>query len=293
MTTTSIPLQLREVSLVAEAAGSPEAPPVVLLHGGGQTRHAWHWAVTELAQEGFYALAYDMRGHGDSTWAPDGDYSLDRLGDDIAGIVDALPRPAALVGASIGGASALLAVAERDIDVTALVLVDVATRFLPSGADQINGFMTAHPDGFASLEEASAVISAYRPGRPPPSDLSGLRKNLRLGSDGRWRWHWDPQFMFGEHKPSASQHTDRLDRAVVRLGERGVPILLVRGARSELVAPEAVDYFMTLAPHTRHVDVAEAGHMVAGDRNDKFSDAVITFLKEAVPGDRRSRRTAQ
>ena len=72
MTTTSIPLQLREVSLVAEAAGSPEAPPVVLLHGGGQTRHAWHWAVTELAQEGFYALAYDMRGHGDSTWAPTG-----------------------------------------------------------------------------------------------------------------------------------------------------------------------------------------------------------------------------
>jgi len=76
---------------------------------------------------------------------PTGTNSLDRLGDDIAGIVDALPRPAALVGASIGGASALLAVAERDIDVTALVLVDVATRFLPSGADQINGFHDGPP----------------------------------------------------------------------------------------------------------------------------------------------------
>ena len=281
-TMTSDLFDLGDVRLVAEAAGSPGDPPVILLHGGGQTRHAWHRAVTEMGSRGFHATAIDMRGHGDSSWAPDGNYSLDRLGDDIEAILGVFARPAALVGASIGGLSALLAIAERNIEVTALVLVDVATRFLSRGADQIAGFMTANPDGFASLEEASAVIAAYLPDRPPPSDISGLQKNLRQGSDGRWRWHWDPQFMFGPHQPRASEHTDRLDQAVLRLGDRGVPILLIRGARSELVAPEAVEYFMTLAPQTRHIDVADAGHMVAGDRNDQFGEHVISFLQQAL-----------
>jgi pimeloyl-ACP methyl ester carboxylesterase len=171
-------------------------------------------------------------------------------------------------------------------------LVDIATRFLDRGANQINGFMTANPDGFATLEEAAEVIASYLPERPAPSNLSGLRKNLRQGSDGRWRWHWDPQFMFGEHKPSASEHTDRLDRAVKELGGREVPILLIRGERSELIAPEAIEHFKKLAPHTRHIDVAEAGHMVAGDRNDKFSEAVISFLNEVVLGEQRHRSSS-
>jgi len=280
--TTTLPFDIGQLRLVAEAAGSPEDPPVVLLHGGGQTRHAWRWAVVELAKNGFYALAYDMRGHGDSAWASDGNYSLDRLCDDVGGILASLDRPAALVGASVGGATALLTAAERNVDITALVLVDIATRFAPRGANQISGFMTAYPEGFSSLEEASGVIAAYLPERPPRRDLSGLRKNLRLGSDGRWRWHWDPKFMFGEHQPRVSLQTERLDRSVVGLGDRGVPILLVRGERSELILPEAIDHFKSLAPAARHVDVSGAGHMVAGDQNDKFGEAIISFLRETV-----------
>jgi len=97
------------------------------------------------------------------------------------------------------------------------------------------------------------VISAYLPGRPRPATSPVSARICDWDRMDAGAGTGILSFMFGEHKPSASQHTDRLDRAVVRLGERGVPILLVRGARSELVAPEAVDYFMTLAPHTRHV----------------------------------------
>lgn len=269
--------------LAADVGGPEDGPPVVLLHGGGQTRHSWAGTWQTLADAGWRSISLDLRGHGDSGWAPEGDYSLDAFAGDVSSIARSLPSPPVLVGASLGGLSALVAVAEsdqQDETARALVLVDVAHRIETQGRDRIGAFMTAHLDGFASLEEAADVIAAYNPNRPRPTDLRGLAKNLRQRPDGRWVWHWDPAFVqgkFGSADETRSSVIDpeRLERAVDTLR---IPTLLVRGRSSDLLSEEGVRDFLDRVPHAEFSDVAGAGHMVAGDRNEIFNQAILEFL---------------
>jgi pimeloyl-ACP methyl ester carboxylesterase len=272
------------LTLVGDVGGPVDGPTVVLLHGGGQTRHSWHGTWKVLVAAGWRAWSFDLRGHGDSDWAPDGDYSLDAFAGDVKALAAALARPPVLVGASLGGLASLVAVAEsprQEDTARALVLVDVAHRMEDSGRDRIGAFMTGNLDGFASLEEAAAVIGAYNPHRPPPTDLSGLAKNLRQRADGRWVWHWDPNFVqgkFGSADETRSSVVDphRLGAAVDLLE---IPTLLVRGRSSDLLSEEGAQEFLTRVPHAEFADVAGAGHMVAGDRNEVFNRAILDFLE--------------
>jgi len=263
------------IVLVGEAHGDPTAPPVVMLHGGGQTRYAWGGTAAALAAAGRHVVNMDLRGHGDSGWAPDGDYTLEAFVRDLIVVARELPHPPALVGASLGGLASLLTAGEFAPElVSALVLVDIAPRMDPVGVERIISFMKGNPDGFATLEEAADAIASYMPHRPRPRDVSGLQKNLRLGADGRWRWHWDPRFMSGERGPRA-RDPERLERAAQKLR---IPVLLVRGRMSDIVSEEGARAFLATVPHAEFVDVSDAGHMVAGDRNDVFTDAVVRFL---------------
>ncbi len=272
------------VVLAGASFGDPSGAPVLLLHGGGQTRHAWDETARALAAVGRHVLAFDLRGHGDSPWSPHGDYTLDAFAEEGRALARSCASKPAIVGASLGGISAMVAEAESEDGVaSALVLVDIATRLEPEGVAKIVGFMRAHPDGFASLEDAADAIAAYLPDRPRPSDPSGLAKNLRQGADGRLRWHWDPAFL-GDRRPHASRAADRLDAAARALR---VPTLLVRGRKSDLLSEEGVQHFLGLVPHARFVDVAGAGHMVAGDRNDAFTAAILPFLD--APAEERGR----
>ncbi|MBI3257246.1 MAG: alpha/beta hydrolase [Actinobacteria bacterium] len=273
------------VTLTADAYGDKDAPPVVLLHGGGQTRHAWGGTAARLAAAGFQALTLDLRGHGESDWAPDGDYSMDAFMADLLAVAASFETPPSVAGASMGGMTALLAAGEQsgtDVAISSLILVDVAPTLEPEGVLRILEFMTAMPDGFSSLEEVADLVSGYMPHRPRPKDLNGLRKNLRLGEDGRYRWHWDPAFLSPErHASNADRPTRLLDAAHTLT----IPTLLVRGRMSDVVSEEGVAEFLAAAPHAEFVDVADAGHMVAGDRNDVFTDAVVTFLEQHAPAD--------
>jgi non-heme chloroperoxidase len=269
------------ITLAADVEGDPSSPPAVLLHGGGQTRHAWGTTLTALSQHGWYAHTVDLRGHGDSQWAPDGNYAMDAFAADVVAVADSFSRPPALVGASLGGLASLVAIGESDHPIaSALVLVDVAPRIERDGVARIGDFMTGNLDGFESLEEVADVIAAYNPHRPRPKDLSGLKKNLRQRADGRWAWHWDPRFVsgrFGSPDETRSSLTDpaRLQQAARALT---LPVLLVRGRMSDLLSEEGAQELLELVPHAELVDVAGAGHMVAGDRNDLFNDAVVSFL---------------
>lgn len=267
------------VTIAGDEWGDPDGPLVVLLHGGGQTRHAWKGAGEHLAAAGYHAVAFDARGHGDSSWAPDGDYVQQAMVDDLVAVLDQLGgRRPVLVGASMGGGVALSAIGEDHVDATALVLVDIAPRIEPEGVAKIRGFMFGNPDGFASLDEVADAIAAYQPHRSRPTNLDGLAKNVRLGPDGRYRWHWDPRFMQDKRDLAARQaHQEACARRVT------VPTLLVRGGLSDIVSEEGAREFLELCPHAEYVNVAEASHMVAGDRNDVFADAVIEFLLRVVP----------
>lgn len=267
------------VTIAGDAWGDPGGPLVLLQHGGGQTRHAWKGAGQALGAAGYRAVAFDARGHGDSDWAPDGRYGQDVMIEDLRCVIAALGGgPAVLVGASMGGATSLAAAGEGQVPAQALVLVDIAPRVEADGVGRIQAFMTRNPDGFGSLQEVAEAIATYQPHRTRPRSLDGLGKNVRLGPDGRYRWHWDPRFRAA--RPAPGERRDRLEEAARRLV---LPTLLVRGGLSDLLSEEGAQAFLALCPHSEYVNVAGAAHMVAGDRNDIFAGAVIDFLSRRVP----------
>lgn len=267
------------VTIAADSWGEPTRPTVLLQHGGGQTRHAWKGTGEALARAGYRAVAFDLRGHGDSGWAPDGLYTTDVLLADLATVVDAVGSThPVLVGASMGGGASLAAVGEGHVDASALVLVDFAPRMDPDGVDRVQAFMDERPHGFASLEEVADAVAAYRPGNRRPANVAGLRKNVRLGDDGKYHWHWDPSLLTGH--PDLPEREARFDACAARLT---CPALLVRGAMSDVLTEEGARSFLARCRHAEYVNVRGASHMVAGDRNDRFTAAVIHFLLRTVP----------
>lgn len=270
--------------LTADVGGPAGGPPVVLLHGGGQTRHSWAGTWRVLADSGWRAWSFDLRGHGDSDWSLDGDYSLEAFAGDVQAIAMSLPTPPVLIGASLGGIASMVAITDAPVqeDVArALVMVDVSNRVEEAGRERIGAFMTDHVnDGFASLDDAADAIAAFNPHRPRPRDLSGLAKNLRQRSDGRWYWHWDPAFVQGKFGSPDETRSSLVDAA--RLGQAAdairVPTLLVRGRQSDILSVEGAQEFLTRVPHAEFADVAGAGHMVAGDRNEVFNAAILDFV---------------
>ncbi|MFT5269980.1 MAG: pimeloyl-ACP methyl ester carboxylesterase [Acidimicrobiales bacterium] len=267
------------VTIRGDAWGDPDGRVVILQHGGGQTRHAWRGAGETLGDAGYYAIAMDSRGHGDSDWSEDASYEPEMNVQDLLAVVESIgAEQPILVGASMGGSTSLLAVGTGRLDAAALVLVDIAPRIEPEGSKKIKAFMDQKPDGFDSLEEVAAAIANYQPHRKRPRNLDGLAKNIRLGSDGRYHWHWDPRrrnrnWDMNEHRQHLEAAADNLD----------LPVLLVRGGLSDVLSEDGAQAFLTQCPHAEYVNVTGAAHMVAGDRNDVFSGSVVDFLHRVVP----------
>ena len=268
------------VILRGDAYGPEDGRGVLLLHGGGQTRHAWGGAAKALAARGWRAVALDQRGHGESDWPPDNFYAIDHFAADMRQISQTFSAPPVAVGASLGGLASLLGcgeVGDPEAIASAVVLVDITPTVERAGVDRILNFMRARMnDGFADLDEVADYVASYLPDRPRPKSTAGLAKNLRLREDGRWYWHWDPGFMTDTDVRMDDRDPERTKAATRRLT---MPSLLVRGAKSDLVTPETAQEFVELAPKGQFVDVASAGHMVAGDQNDVFIDAVTGFLE--------------
>jgi non-heme chloroperoxidase len=269
------------IPLTADVWGDDDDWPVLLLHGGGQTRHAWGHTGQALAESGWRAICLDLRGHGDSGWARNGDYSFTSFAADCIAVCDQLERPPVLVGASLGGVSAILAEGNSDRVVSSgLVIVDITHRSNPDGIQRIKNFMISGLGGFATLEEAARAIADYTPHRSRSINPAGLRKVLRQAADGRWHWHWDPRFMAGKRTEVPGADFQALFEAA--LANIRVPTLLVRGKLSDVVTEEGVRDFLAKVPQAKLVDVTDAAHMVAGDRNDIFSNAVIEFLEQDI-----------
>jgi len=266
------------LKIAADVWGSNNKKLVILLHGGGQTRHAWGETGKKLAEAGYHAVALDLRGHGDSEWHPDGDYTIKAYKEDLVSIIKEINKPASLIGASLGGmASLLLAGDEVNSNLcTALIMVDIGIYPDPAGSDRIVSFMLSGEGGFESLEDVAKSISDYLPHRQKPKDLQGLKKNLRLKEDGRYYWHWDPRFI---RRRPGSRDKGYFNLQLKAAEKVVVPTLLIRGALSDVVTMEDVEYFSSVIDHAKFVEIEKAAHMIAGDRNDAFAEEAIKFLK--------------
>lgn len=266
------------LKLAADICGPEDGPGVVLAHGGGQTRHAWAGAQAALSGAGYRVISYDARGHGESDWARNNKYPLRQRWSDMSLVCAALRKPVAIVGASMGGGAAMQGLAEG-YRPAALVLVDIAPNVNREGIARVQAFMRSGLGGYDTLGEVADAVAAYLPERPRPEDASGLMKNLRLGGDERWYWHWDPGVVMvdlEEERAAMGATMAALSKA------RDVPLMLVRGLRSDVVTADTAETFRRAVPGLEVLEIASAGHMVAGDRNDIFNEAVIGFLKQHV-----------
>jgi pimeloyl-ACP methyl ester carboxylesterase len=143
-------------SIAADISGPEHGAPVVLMHGGGQTRHSWKKALRSFAAAGYRAYSLDARGHGDSDWDKDGDYGMSGLDEDLLAVLKQIAGAPVLIGASMGGMTSISVLGGASPpSARGLVLVDVTPRIDFSGAERIGAFMSAHMDGFDSIERAS------------------------------------------------------------------------------------------------------------------------------------------
>jgi pimeloyl-ACP methyl ester carboxylesterase len=265
------------VVLAASVAGERGRPGVILLHGAGQTRHSWRGSVATLGALGYHALAYDARGHGDSDWSSKPDYSYERLADDLDAIVRHMDCVPAMIGASMGGMTALHSIARTDAPrARAVVLVDIAPRVDPRGLKRVHDFLHGHREGFATVDEAADAVAAYNPHRPRPKSPRGLMKNLRLRDDGRLHWHWDPSFFRERGDGARERHAARL---LAMCKGVSIPAMLVVGEESDVVSQEGIDELRAALPQLELGRVSGAGHMIAGDRNEAFNGAILPFLE--------------
>ncbi|MGY0502981.1 alpha/beta fold hydrolase [Nocardia sp. FBN12] len=269
------------LTLVADNFGAEDGPLVVMLHGGGQTRHSWKRTGRALAAAGMRVVAVDARGHGDSDWSPTADYSRTAMVSDLHAVLEQLGATqeagAVVVGASMGGITGLLATATPGGSaIRALVLVDIVPRSESAGVERVMDFLGRHRDGFDTLDQVADAVAAYMPHRPRPDNADGLLRNLRQ-RDGRWYWHWDPD-LISDVNDDPEARIIEMEAAAEALT---IPVLLVRGGKSDVVSDEGAAAFLALAPHARLAEIGAAAHTAAGDDNDAFTEAVAGFVATA------------
>ena len=267
--------------LAVATRGPADAPAVLFAHGFGQSRRAWVRAAEGLAMHGWRTATFDARGHGDSGRLADGGYVLEQFVGDLLTVADSLDAPPVLVGASMGGLLGIVAAGETRPDpFRALVLVDITPRWESEGVERMLGFMRAHPQGFASLDEAADAVAAYLPQRRRRKDRYELAQLLHHGADGRLRWHWDPALL-DTVAHEGERHQQRLLKAARNID---VPVLLVSGGRSDIVSEATVAEFLEAVPHAHHVEIPHATHTLAGDDNAAFTAAIEPFLNTLSKG---------
>ena len=257
--------------------GDRRGPSCLLLHGFAQTCHSWDFVALSLA-DSYHVVALDQRGHGDSDWAPDGDYSPEAQQSDIHAVVEALGLTnLLLIGLSMGGRNALTYAANHPDKVRGLVVVDASPENRPAGAENIRRFVE-QKDELDSIDEFVERVRRYNPRRPVEQIMGSIRHNVKQLPNGKWTWKYDKRLR-SPGRPLAGD-----DRMVQRLwgylDSLQCPTLVVRGAGSDVVALETAEAMSRRIPNGRLATVESAGHLVMGDNPAGFERVVREFLAE-------------
>jgi pimeloyl-ACP methyl ester carboxylesterase len=254
--------------------GDPMADSVLFLHG--VTGHARSWDDEARALAGaWHVVALDQRGHGDSEPAPDGDYSTPALAGDLAAFVDALGlAPARLVALSMGGRVAIAHAATHADTVDRLVVVDIGPEVAAPGRARVGAMMAQAPERFTTIDEALALSRANNPRYTEAMLRHRVTHALRPLSDGGFTWKYDRAL---RDRVRQGRWRDSVDlwpfwRAIA------CPVLIVRGAESDVLSPEIAKRMLEEQPRARLVEVPGAGHTVPGDQPEAFMRILVDFL---------------
>ncbi len=256
--------------------GNPDAPHMVLLHGFAQTCHSWDFVALSFCDR-FHVVALDQRGHGDSDWAEDGDYSPESQQTDIAAVAETLDLDRfVLMGLSMGGRNAFTYAASHSDRVRALVIVDAGPQNMRAGSQNIRNFVQ-QDDELDSVDDFVQRVLQYNPRRDPVQVRGSILHNLRQLPSGKWTWKYDKRL----RQPGSrrfQQDPETSDRLWGYLESLACPTLVVRGAQSDIIALDTAGDMHSRIPNGRLATVENAGHLVMGDNPSGFERAVTEFL---------------
>jgi pimeloyl-ACP methyl ester carboxylesterase len=254
--------------------GAADAPPIVLLHGGHQSAHSWDLVSLHLAQR-YRVLALDQRGHGDSEWARDVEYSNHAMAQDGEAFIAAMDlRQPILIGHSMGARNAML-LARRDHSyLRALVVVDVGPEVSERGRAAIAGFVQANQE-FDDLEQFAANVRKYDPYRPREHIERTVKYNMLQRADGKFVSKCDSN----PRRLGIVRGTGPLDNITLEDAAKfKLPVLVVRGENSNILAADAAERFRDALPNGRLATVPNCGHNVHGQNTKGFIAALNEFL---------------
>ena len=257
--------------------GDPGLPTVVMLHGFAQTSHAWDLITLGLADR-FHLISLDQRGHGDSQWATDGDYSLETQQQDLDEFIKSLGvRRLILVGLSMGGRNAYVFASRNPQLISNLVVVDTGPQGIRSGRSRIRNFVTM-PDELDTFEEFVERVHSYVPHRSLEQISNSLLNNIRQMENGKWTWKYDRLLRDPNYRRQAASQ----DQLWAYWESVKCPSLIIRGGNSDVLASETVAEMTSRNLFSESVVVPESGHLVPGDNPAGFLRVIRPWLLERV-----------
>lgn len=254
--------------------GDPDAPPVLLLHGSNQSAHSFDLVSLHLADR-FHVYALDQRGHGDSEWAKDADYSSEAMGLDAAAFVESMGLDHLIVvGHSMGGQNAMRLALSHPERVHKLVLVDIGPEVSADGAKVIRRFVTETRE-FDDIDHFVARVQEYDPYRSREHIERTVRYNLLQRADGKFVSKHD----HGPRLKATGEHRRQGDRFTLDdVRDLPMPLLIIRGGDSAIFTAEGAQRFADAVPDSRLITVDGAGHNVHGQNTPGFLEALVPFL---------------
>ena len=267
-------LRIRGLAFHYVTWGPDSAPPLVLLHGLTSHARSWDALARELAGH-FRVIALDQRGHGDSDRAADSDYRVATMADDLAAVVDALGlEHFALVGLSMGGRVGIAYAGERAPRVERFCVVDIGPDIHPPGLERIRQMMAGTLERIESEDQAVDLARRANPRLPEAGLRERVRHAIRPLPDGGFTWKYD-KALRDMMRQGGRRETLDLWEPLRRIT---APVLLVRGAESDVLSVDVAKRMIDALPDGRLVEIPGAGHSVPAEQPEAFARAVRPFL---------------
>lgn len=255
--------------------GSAANPPMLLLHGFAQTCHSWDFVALGFSDD-YRVIVLDQRGHGDSDWAADGDYSPETQQNDISAVVREIGlEKFTLMGLSMGGRNSFTYAANNPDRVRALVIVDAGPQNMQQGTQNIRNFVQ-QDDELDSVDAFVERVLKYNPRRAPEQIRGSIMHNLKQLPNGKWTWKYDKRLRRPGRRMGSDPETEK--RLWGYLEALQCPTLLVRGGASDIIAMDTADKMHAAIPNSQLATIDGAGHLVMGDSPAGFQRAVTEFL---------------